>query len=364
MLLPNRELLSFSVSPGSVGMSYLLFGPASRVAGGLSEGKLTVFTNPESYSLFEKIFWYNAYSFFDFWWHTRGFDRERGIEALINSLQGFLGSLFPVYLFGWAGITLILTSLIVAGISAWLYRRRSVDLLFISWIVAYILLWNYKNLGWTGGFQTRHVFPIFPAFCIAFGVGVYTIQKPSQGINRSHIGWIQKTTVVSVAIMLCLSILFVNGAVQDTIENQKIQKDAVEPTQDIVNIVENESVAVVWPRNQRNIVLYSQNTLRPVILAGSTEQRNALDARHGETSTRQIASHPELCDADADYLYLQVEPEIIGRWPYTIQMNESRVDRLLTEHELVYQKTILASSFRTTNVEIYLLRLQCGYTGD
>jgi hypothetical protein len=363
-LLPDKKLLSFSVVPGCVGLLYLLFGPASRIAEGLSEGSLSVFSNPGAYSILEKTFWYLSYNFFDFWWHTRGFDRERGIRALVESLQGFFTSIFPLYLLGWTGITLTFSGLIFVGIGVFIRRRQSVDILFISWIFVYVVLFNYKNLGWVGGFQTRHIFPIFPALCIAFGVGVCEIQKIYQDTDLPISEWVHRWTVVLFILVLGLSVLFVNGAVQGAIENQKHEQDTVEPTQEITQIVGNDSVAVVWPRNQRNIMLYSENKIRPVILAGSQEQESALNARHGKTSTRQLVSNPLLCDADVEYLYLHIESSIIDRFPYTIDLNESRINQLLKTHEVIYEKNISESPFRRTSPDIYLLRLECTNTED
>lgn len=218
---------------------------------------------------------------------------------------------------------------------------------------------NYKNLGWGGGFQTRHVSPVLLVLCIAFGLGAWRLVSTSYQIPKMESSKLFTIGKLTIIIFLFLSVLLANGAGQGAIEHEKHKEATVEPVSKVAQIVNNSSVGVIWPRNQRNIVLYSENEVRPIILYDTNERGMYLQTRHGQTTTRRLVTDPVLCDSDTSYLYLHVETDYIERFPYTVQVNRSRINTLINAHETVYHKHIPESSFRTTRIEIYLLRMKC-----
>lgn len=376
--LPTKRLLTFSVVPGVVGVLYLLLGPLTSTLDDVSGKNLSIFTEPAAYSFLEKVFWYLSYTFFDFWWHTRGFDRERGIRPTIESLQGLFGDLFVVYFGGWSIITLTLTVLMAVGLASLLRRRRPFDLFVALWIFGYAGAYTYKNLGWIGGFQTRHVSAAFPALCIVFGVGAaratrwirerdgqFQVRTLVPGVGEGpvadRVGGLDRATratlLTSVLIVLGLSVLLVNGAVQGVIENQKSEEAIAEPVRAVDEIVDDESVGVVTRRDFHNVALYSENAIRPTILTDSVERRDEIRARHRDTSQVRLVRDPALRSSNVTYLYLRVEHEYVDRIPYTVEMDESRVSLLLAEHETVYHRHVENGPFRTTSLDLYLLRI-------
>lgn len=359
-LLPSDRLAAYSAIPGVFGVVYLWVGPVSELLADVSADRLSVFVDPAAHSLASKVFWYLAYSFFDFWWHTRGFDRERGIRPLLNSLEGFLGPAFPVYMLGWAAIALGLSLLVGVGIVRLLDRRRAVDVLLLAWIAVYVLAYNYKNLGFVGGFQTRHVSAVFPALCIAFGLGAVAVAGWIRSRDPGLPGGISPRAVVGVLVVLGLAVLLVNGVGQGAIEGEKRSEAVAEPVADVTEIAAGESVAALRGRDFHNLVLYSENRVRPVLLSDSVEERTDLRARFGTTAEIRRVEDDTLRDADVRYLYLRVEPAYVDRIPYTVDLTGERIDRLLSAHEVVYHETVPDGPFRTTSVEIYLLELDPG----
>lgn len=360
------ENVSYNIAPLIGGLSYAFFGPIRQVLNSVAANDLSVFTNPEAYSVIEKFFWYISYSYFDFWWHLRGFDRERGIRPLIGSLQSFLGEWFSLYISGWIGITLLLSILVLVGIVVLLKSERRGSVLFATWIVAYVIVFNYKNMGWVGGFQTRHVFPIFPALAIAFGFGgnelVNQTKRISEEIPNSKFLesiWSRDrgTDYLHILVVIGLAILLVNGAVQGTIRGGKIQEDTVDPIHEIKPMVVSDSVGVILGRSYHNMVLNTENEIRPVIIAGPSRTGSEVFVRYGGVTDIQVVNESDLSDSNVEYLFLRTENSYLERQPFTINMTEDRLAKIQQNNSIVYHDTIRDGPFRTTGVDIYLIRL-------
>lgn len=356
-LIPTRKQLAFSLVPGVFGVSYLIFGPVSSLLSDVSANRRSLFVDPSGYTFVEKLFRFHAYSFFDFWWHTRGFDREQGILPLLISLKRFFGELFPIYLSGWIMITVGFTVIIVIGLVMAARRRQSLDVFLLCWVLVYISAYLYKNLGFIGGLQTRHISAVVPALCVAFGIGTVQLMRWVRNQEVRLLSSVQASKVISVLLIIGLSVLLVNGAVHGSIESHKQDEGITRPVMDVIEIIGDDSVGVVHSRDFHNIVLYSGNRVRPTILAGSPTQRSELRERHGQTVEVETISDNTLSTASVSYLYLRVKPKIIDRYPYTIDMNESSINTIRSKHEIVYHKHIKNGPFRTTAVNIYLLRI-------
>lgn len=359
-LVPTRKQLAFSAVPGAFGIAYLTIGPVSYLLADVSADRRNIFLDPEAYGFVEKLVRYHAYTFFDFWWHTRGFDRERGILPLLRSLSGFFGDLFPVYIGGWTAITVGLSVAVCIGIVVAARRRRPMDTLLLSWLAVYFLSYTYKNLGFVGGLQTRHVSAVFPAVCIAFGVGFVRVASALRSRSFDARLPARASVVLSLLVVASLSVLVVNGAVHGVIEDRKQTEAVVEPAQEVTEIVGDESVGVIYGRDFHTLVLYSENEVRPTILTGSPAERAELRERYRDTAEISVVRDRTLSTANVSYLYLQVEPEYLDRFPYTVAMNRSRLDALLATHETVYHRHIEDGPFRTTSIDIYLLRIGGG----
>jgi hypothetical protein len=141
-----------------------LFGPMLA-----HTGTNEYFTQP--YSPPEQALRFGAYSYFDFWWHARGFDTEAQVLSFIGSVTGVV----PVFVWAltvWIVGTVVLSMMILVGIR--LCRREwreDKHLLLLLWLGLYLLFWvAIMLLG--GGIMTRHIHPIMIAVSVFFGIGM------------------------------------------------------------------------------------------------------------------------------------------------------------------------------------------------
>jgi 4-amino-4-deoxy-L-arabinose transferase-like glycosyltransferase len=349
------------IPSGTVGILYLIFGPIRQILTETTSqylGDPALFGNPEAYGLVGKIVRYVMYTYFDFWWHRSGFDGESSILPLIHGLEAFLGPLFDIYFLGFVTITLILSSLIVLGFySSTRHSKRYPNQLMwfaTSVIIIYSIVWNLKNVGWLGTFQTRHVFPIFPIISLMFGVGLVRansiLRRRVARLRRyqpSLTGFVAKSIVVFL-----LLILLVNGAAQGVIRGEKYEVGRQEPVTALNGFVEdNETVAVVQNRLYRSTVLYSEGRIRPILLLESDREREKFKrfSPYGRTRVTDLSS-PDL--ADIDYIYLKSECSALSGRP------KQMFDYLTNDGaEIVYENHRQRPGFRCSKINVYVVRV-------
>jgi hypothetical protein len=347
-----------AVSPsGLVGILYLIFGPIQRVTNRTSSTYLsepTLFINAEEYTLIGKSIRYIAYTYFDFWWHRSGFDHESSILPLYKGLNEFLGPFFEIYFIGYIIITLIISIFIIHGIY---FSSKNIDefkLFLLSVIIVFATIWNLKNMGWRGTFQTRHVFPIFPALCIMFGIGVsqsseYVITK----INKKN--WELPADIrvfMSILLIILFAILLVNGGMHGVIRGEKYEVGREDPANQLNDIIsQNESVGVVQGRLYRSTILYTEGSVRPIMFVETNQKKEDFKKFSPHADVRIINfSNPEL--DDIDYVYIKSEcNDMSGK-------NKQILDYALQNGgEIVYQTHKERGGFRCSNIDVYVVRL-------
>lgn len=354
-VLLDRGLLAYSAVPGAIGLLYLAFGPLVTASENVFSGDAqpSLFADPAAYGFVEKIVRYAFFAYFDFWWHLRGFDTEP--LFVIESLQGLFGTLFPVYFLGWLAITGTLSVLVVLGVVTFARRRDLVSAYLVVWIVFYVAVYNLRNTGFTGAFQTRHVFPLFPALCLAFGVGAYCAVRAVSSrvsLSRSRIEF-----VVTGLLVASLLILIVNGAAQGAIRGEKHTEEFQEPALEVEEIVgQDESVGVVTLRDYQNHVVYTENRVRPVVLVDPEYGDPAAVARYTVDAQIEHVEQPYLETCAVDYLYLRVQHAYPEQTPYQIDVNRELLDDVEAS-DVIYHKYIPRGSYRTTDLDIYLVDL-------
>lgn len=311
-LLPGWPSTLYAIVPGIVGVAYLRFGPASEFLNRAytNEEVANYFFTTEAYSTAERIVRYVAYTYVDFWWHFPGFDHERHIFQLFAGIEAVIGPLFPVYLGGWTVITATLTVGILVGAVVAVRRRTLTTGYVLTWLLIYAVLWNAKNLNWSGGFNTRHVYPFFPAVCLLFGLGVVWIV---QRINLGALTELSLTTrlqpiarretriVVLGIIAILFAILMINAAGQGVIDTQKHEVTYKEPVQQLTEVAaEDDTVAVTKRRMYDYMQIYTDGRYEPIIFA-SEAQRTHIEKRTTTADIRAIDS-PEISTQGIDYL--------------------------------------------------------------
>ena len=296
--------------PGAVTVIlYVIFGPVATALqvgsggnDGLGTGTRELFMHPETLTLPTKVIRFLAYTHFDFWWHSRGFDTEVLIMNLLNNIAQFMQPFFTLFLTGWAAITLLLTIFVIAGVVSTCKRRTVAEMFVLVWFVGYCVLFLGTNLGWQGAFQTRHVLPILPAIAVLFGIG--TDRVTNFFYNRLTIQHIrarvpvrlQSKLLISIGIVcLLFSILLLTATAQVVLVSDNHAERNIQPVEQLNTIVgDGEQVAVVgnnnsvYQTNLREVVLYSGGRLRPTVLATNKrqaenmrEQTVGIDVREG-----------------------------------------------------------------------------------
>lgn len=304
--VPDLGFVAYASSPGIVGILYLVYGPLAKstgvVSGSWSNMASSLFSH--NYGLVERIVRYVGYVYFDFWWHFRGYDKEDGILRVFTSLQEFLGPIFPIYVMGWFAITLSCSVLVVYGLSSLFRKRNRRSTFVVSWFLMFVLLYTIRNWGWTGVFQTRHVFTVFPAIAIAFGVGAASVLDMIPPLPRVSVKWdISSRTVVFTFLSLCFLVLLVNGAVEGAMvaENHHLSKE--QPVDELQSIVKDgETVAVATRWDYYTVVMYSESSIRPTLVA-ATPSDVALFKNWTVLADLQHVEPDTPTDINADYFY-------------------------------------------------------------
>jgi hypothetical protein len=348
-IIPEWSFWAYSLTPGIVGVLYLVYGPlttliSATTGDGWEYYSYSLFVDPTSYSIIEKTVRYVGYTYFDFWWHMRGFDLEANILARIGSYKSFLGSLFPAYALGWFLITLTLSVPILYG----MYRLISdhelgeVRWTVLGWSVGYIILYNFKNLGWTGAFQTRQVFPVFVTLSIAFGVGlaaapqiplisVATRLSQHRGLTnlRQSIAAVDLRMVV---ITVGMAILLVNAGVQGVFTANNAETGVEKPVERLTAVHEpGQQVATVTLENYRDVLMYSHGSIEPILFANNGSMRDDFEFFTTQAEI-QIRPPSELAGTDIDYLYIvQQCGEFTARQKSYISAAEEFGDTIVSE---------------------------------
>lgn len=344
-LVPSRSFVAYTISPGIIGVLYLIYGPfrqaTGTVSGSWSNMASSIFVN--NYDFTERIVRYVGYIYFDFWWHFRGYDKEDGILRIIGSLQDFFGELFILYAVGWLGITAMCSIAICYGLYSLAVDRSRVSIVVLSWVLVFAVFYTSRNWGWTGVFQTRHVFPIFPALCIAFGQGTDMItERLSKIKNIQQKSPVSIRTIVVVFFTLCFVVLLINGAVEGSIVAENHQLSKSQPVSELETITEpNETVAVATRWDYYDVVIYSESTIRPTLLAPTT-RRAELFRNWTVLADVQQVEPVDLSNMHADYFYAAH----CGEWrPYQQQY----IDALnMANAQVVSQSTVERGAGRCT----------------
>lgn len=362
--LPSPESVVYAAPSAVVGVLYLLFGPVQSLleTGGIN--KVSLFVTPESYGVAEKAFRYLGYTFFDFWWHTRGFDQEVGIQPTIRSIVDFFGPIAPLYVLGWVAVTGVLTVAVFAGVWRLLRNQQPVGTMIVGVLVIYVGVFNYRNIGWAGAFQTRHVFALFPFLCLVFGAGVAVLSDRVQTIlvgrgPRRYVpacrDSVTHSTVVAAILVVLLLGLVINGGVQGTVRAEKIAEERQEPIEQLNTVVgEDESVGVVRNRAYHDVLIYTNGEVRPTLLYNGTPPEGKFTTRLAEY--RQVNTD-RLRSFGVDYLYLRAQYAYLNRTLYRVDVDSAFVERITAQGTVVYRNRMPAGPFRTTAVEVLIVRL-------
>lgn len=313
-------VLNYALVPSVVGILYLIYGPARGLLSGASgesgTGRFSLFIDASSYDIFEKSVRYIIYHYFDFWWHLRGFDKETHILSTIEKIQAFFGDLSILFFAGWGGVTLLLTLPILLGLGRLARQRTMTSTYLLGWLFSYLLIDTYRNLGWTGGFQVRHIFPIFIVVGLAFGVGAQWIRKSLSQTsihsvvakrNRRFLPDLEVHTVLYGVIVLLLSVLVVTAFVNTQFTAQNNRLSMQEPTEQMLDAVgPGANVAVTNQANYHWTVLFSEGQIWPAIWVKDEQQAKKAESRT-VVAEEHIVAPTEIPDSEVDFLYI-VEP--------------------------------------------------------
>jgi hypothetical protein len=336
--VPGRASVAYNVVPFVAGSSYLAFGPlgeaASTTTGGWTNMSTSLFAPGSDYTLLEKAVRYVAYMYADVWSFGRGYDKGYHVVAKFESLAAFSGDLYPLLLAGFVGVTLGLSLCILLGLRTFASDRSRLAWFVLAWVGVYVFLHTLKNAGWTGTFQSRHVFPVFPAIAIAFGVGatqLHALLAPASrpasveavgdslgrvgdslgrvGDSLGHTSDVLPAGVASretlVALLLVASFVPVLGVstVDAHFAGQSHDLANKQPVAELEGIVEDEDrVGVVEITDYQTIVLFSENAIRPTILVAN-DSRAAEVRTWTEIAEYHIVTPGDIEDAPVDYLY-------------------------------------------------------------
>jgi cytochrome b len=363
-LLPGWPSTLYAVVPGVVGVAYLQFGPASEFLNRAytnEEVANYIFTT-EAYSTAERTVRYVAYTYVDFWWHFPGFDHERHILQLFDGIEAVIGSLFPLYLGGWIVITATLTAGILVGTIVAVRRQTLTTEYVLTWLLVYAAIWNAKNLNWSGGFNTRHVYPFFPAACILFGLGVvwigrrvdigsltkFTVPNRLQPITR-----IETRTLFLAVFAILFAVLVVNATGQGVIDTQRHQITHQDPVQQLTNVAEKgDTVAVTNRRLYDYMLIYTAGDYRPVILTENDERKRAIEIRTSIADVR-VGDPNAIKSSDIDYL-------LVNNFACRNIKSEEQAlidSAVSTGGKIAYDKTITRKQFRCSEYRTVIVQL-------
>ena len=342
------SVLAYTIIPGIVGVVYLIFGPvryAIKSAGGEAGSAVyPLFITPESYTTAEKIVRYISYYYFDFWWFVRGFDKEKNILATIKPLIDNR----PVFLACWIGATFILTIIIFTGLLKLIKRRDKIDNYIIGWVVIYFIVDTYMNLGWVGGFQFRHFFPVFPAIAFVFGVGAKQVaellchkMKSFDGLN--HVNMPLKIGMKrGLQIVLLLSFIFMISAttVGGLSTGSYTKVSDIDPVTKLTNEVStDDKIAVTSSHAYRLTYLFSEGKVKPTVLISKRTASERLSSNSTKlvprtvTANATIISPQNISRIDADYLF------VLPRCEYTVREQQLIQTSLSNGGTIVYNMT-------------------------
>lgn len=362
-LIPGWPSTLYAVVPGIVGVAYLRFGPVLQVIDRAYRNEQIanyIFTT-EAYSTAERIVRYVAYTYVDFWWHFPGFDHERHIFQLFAGIEAVIGPLFPVYLGGWIVTTATLTvGILVGAVRA--VRRRSLETGYVlTWLLVYAVFWNAKNLNWSGGFNTRHVYPFFPAVCLLFGLGVVWVVRrvdvsSLRGLSvpdrLEPIARVETRTLVLAVIGILFAVLVVNAAGQGVINTQKHEVTYQDPVEELTAIAtEEDTVAVTNRRMYDYMQIYTDGRYHPIIFTTDAQRKHIEDRT--STADVRVIEPAAIADSGVDYLLVNNFQcrEITPREQALIQ---SAVD---SGGEVVYDQTTTRSQFRCSEFRTVIVDL-------
>lgn len=312
--LPGRFSLTYAVVPGIIGICYLVFGPVRKMmktaSGEFGAAKNEMFSNPELYSLVEKISRYVAYAFYDFWWHGLGFEAESQIFASLVGYRSLLGDLFGMYIFGWTVITLTLTIPIIIGIHMLGRRHWSpIKITILLWAAFYLTIYNARNAGFEGVFNTRHMLPILIPLSIAFGFGVATVlprtEQRFRKIKQLTSGLLSKRIIFVSICLLLFGILIANGAAQTVATNQTYEVSGKQAVSLLQSHAEpKDTVAVINFGTYHSVIINSAFKIQPVIITQKAEQTRAKRLRTVRADIRQLSPEQFAAQSDIDYLFV------------------------------------------------------------
>ena len=282
-LVPDLQIVSFAMPSFVIGISYLWYGPIATALSATS-GSTIGFGTRElfvgSYGPIERVLRYVGYSIIDFWWHQRGWDAEIHIFNRISMVADFLDPVFFPAAIIWIGTALLLTGLTVTGIGLLLQRRSLVGYWIVIWVGVFVILYNIKNIGWTGAFMTRQV-AMLPAICFCFGVGAAFVTEKSDILKnyfpeyRRSIN-ISKQSLIAVLIGgMLLGLLTVGG-----IHSSFTAEDAAATENEVKNLQKtvgsDADIAVIGSYTYYRTVLYSHGDLRPTIILDPDSKNDIL----------------------------------------------------------------------------------------
>lgn len=357
-----KNTVAFITIPFATGLLYLFFGPVrkliSEASGNFGSATQSLFTDPSAYSTTEKVIRYIGYHFFDFWWHMRGFDKERHIITTTQKIGEFFGDWSTMFFFGWGVVSVALSIPIIIGFSSMLRSRTEPSIYVAGIIILYVIVDTYRNMGWQGGFQFRHILMVFPFLCLCFGVGASQIQKyaisgeeklsMSLKINQLPFETVQSILQLLsiIAFAVLVTVAFVN--IQYTSQNNQLSM--IEPTQKLTDEVDSETqIAVTTKGNYFRTFLYSRGNIVPTIWVENESQMETV-VSHTVIADIRVVSPVTASNVSEDYLFITEQCGTFSKRQH--QLIDATIN---TGGSQVFNKTITPKN--RCNIQYTLIKL-------
>lgn len=296
--VPDSRSWAYNVTPGIVGVLYLIYGPVRELPVFVE----TSYLFQSGYGPVESVVRYVSYMFFDFWWHTRGFDTESGVSATIHNLEAALGTLWPLYLIGWGAMTVLLSVVLFFGVAQLVREKSGPSSFVLLWLATYASVKLYENLGWQGYFQTRHFIGIFPALAIAFGIGLASLSCDLSWVSDRQSSTLNPDTIVASVVGLFLIVLLLNASINGVMKpDERIDRATIDELQKQAQ--SDDVVAVTSYTDYTKVLIYSRGQIVPdiLLLPGAT-------IPHDQRPLGAVINiEPEaIGDTEVDYIEAQV----------------------------------------------------------
>lgn len=325
-----KQSFYFFILPALAFCLHWLKGPFKEVlfenasAGGIRE---SIFIKPEAYSILEKAGRYVLYSFFDFWWHYRGFDHEGPILKRYDLLESAI-PLFNVAAVVWFAGGIVLTIAVIYSFKELRDKELDADwFLFVaSTFVLYWVWWWYKAI-FRHGLQTRHIFPQIAFMAVLFGVGVVKIKEYSPKLKK----------IYPLLCYLSLFVLVLTALGHGFMYNRLFSTAYNEPMEFLEE--KEGKIAVLSGHDYRRVKSVSPNSDITFILRNASQERESM---------MELINYLEIDEPNVERLrennfqYVLISDFFVGRSDFSKDLTES----LESDGMIIYNRSYKGASSR------------------